>query len=203
MKSEPNRQRAIRAAKVPGGLLVRNVGALTDTRAFDFYGNAAYALNITITVNLPHFAIAGFGLEVPWDSYVWWLDEPREIKGRATVYRFDRSDPLEFDRGEVLNHSADVRRTLSRGKSLSGYLLGVGNKPIPDEFQQGAIIPAFLIVHDQFERAYRSPISIWRDKTIQPVRRACSGHQRKGGLLDKLDPGFKHLPLEKEDEPEK
>jgi hypothetical protein len=182
------------------GLLVYTDGPRTETRAFDFYGTAAYVLNVVITINLPHFAISAFGLELPWESYVWWLDDPGEVDGRVAVYRFDRSYLPEFDRNLVLNHFADVERTWARGKSLRGYLLGVGNDPIPPQYQQGATIPAFLIVYDQLGKAYRSPISIWRDTTVRPRRLGWKVSRRQGGLLDKPEPGFEHLSLNKEDQ---
>jgi hypothetical protein len=185
------------------GLLVYQTGGQSESRAFNFYESAGYILNVIITINLPHFAIATFGLELPWETYVWWLDEPNEVEGRATIYRFDRSYPLEFEKRQVLNHLADVQRTYSRGKSLKGHLLGIGNKAIPDRFQQGEMIPAFLIIYDQFGREYRSPISLWTDRNLQPVRPASSAIRRKGGLLDSPDPGFEHVPPEKEDEAKK
>lgn len=188
--------------KPSSGLLVYQTGGRSETRAFNFYGNAAYVLNLIITINLPHFAISSFGLELPWETYVWWLDEPDEVAGRETTYRFDRSYPLEFPKSQVLNHFADVQRTWSRGKSLEGHLLGIGNEPIPDQFQQGAMIPAFLIIYDQLEQEYRSPISFWTDRNLQPVRPAGSPIRRKGRLFDKPDPGFERVPLEKEDENE-
>ena len=50
------------------------------------------------------------------------------------------------------------------------------------------MIPAFLIVYDQFWKGYRSPISLWRDCTQKPGRDARSGMRRKGGLFDHRDP---------------
>lgn len=223
MKSKNNQNslalaRRIRAAGIPifigeddgkaphdpsSGLRVSQHGVRSESCAFDFYGTAGYVIGVVITVNLPHFAIAGFGLELPWKSYVRWLDDPLKSGGRSDVYRFDRKYFLEFERNRVLNHLADVQRMWSRGESLKGYLLGIGNEPIPDEFRQGAMIPAFLIIYDQFGREYRSSISLWRDRTQKPVRPVESAMRRKGGLLDHPDPGFEHLPLEKNDETKK
>jgi len=114
--------------KSSSGLLVYQTGVRSETCAFNFFGGTGYVLNLIITINLPHFAIAGFGLELPWESYVRWLDEPEELNSHLTTYRFDRSYPFEFEKSQVLNHLADVRRTWSRGKSLVGYLLGIGER---------------------------------------------------------------------------
>ncbi len=171
-----------------GGLLVSQNGGRTESRAFEFYGAAAYIANVTITIKLPRFAISGFDLSLPWQSYVWWLADPRDRAARPPVYRFDRDYILEYNRDQVLNQVADVRRLRSQGESLQGYLLGIGNDPIPEQFNQGAIIPAFLIVYDQYGDGHRSPLSLWTDRTGRYFRRARSGQARKGRLLDKLDP---------------
>jgi hypothetical protein len=156
--------------KVPqipsSGLLVYQEGGVFENCAFDFYGPAGYIIRAVITVNLPGFAIAGFGLELPWESEVRWLEDPCEIgSGRSVDYRFGSKDLLEFPRSEVLNHLADVRRMWSRGESRKGYLLGIGNTPIPDQFQPRAEIPAFLIVYNQFIQEIRTPISLWTLRT--------------------------------------
>lgn len=172
----------------PRGLLAYQEGGVTESRAFGFYGTAAYIIRAVITVNLPKFAISGFGLELPWMSYVRWLEDPIETGGRSTVYRFGGKEFPEFERTEVLNHYADVRRMWSRGESLKGHLLGIGNEPVPEQYRHGAIIPAFLIIYDQFSRPYRSPISLWTDRTTTAVRGVRSEARRTGGLLDRPDP---------------
>jgi hypothetical protein len=203
-KYQPNRAlaRRIRAARIPipideggrdtphdppPGLFVYLDGARTESCAFDYLGGAGYVIKLVITVNLPHFAISEFGLELPWEAHVRWLVDPVEIGGRADVYRFSPDYALEFERHEVLNQCANVELMWKIGKSCKGYLLGVGDVPIPDEFQQGEMIPAFLIVYDQFVREHRSPISLWRDGTIKPVRHGQPGNRRKGRLFDCRD----------------
>lgn len=184
--------RRIRAAEIPidigeddggaprgpsSGLFVYQEGEIIENRAFDFCGTAGYIVSVAITVNLPRFAIAEFGLELPWESDVRWLEDPHEIGGgRSVDYRFGGKEAREFDgfeRSNVLNHLADVRRLYSRGESLKGYLLGIGDERIPDRYQPGADIPAFLIVYDQFCRKYPSPISLWTLRTRKAVQQSC------------------------------
>ena len=172
----------------PKGLLVYQEGGVMESRAFDFCGAAAYIIRAVITINLPKFAISGFGLELPWKGYVRWLEDPIEIGGRPSVYRFGGNEFPEFERSEVLNHCADVRRLRSRGASLKGYLLGIGNEPIPERYPHGVIIPAFLIIYDQFSRPHRSSVSLWTDRTARSVRGVQSEARRTGGLLDRPDP---------------
>lgn len=172
----------------PRGLLAYQEGGVTESRVFDFYGAAGYIIRAVITVNLPKFAISGFGLDLPWNSYVRWLEDPIEIGDRTTVYRFGGNEFPEFERSGVLNHRADVRRMWSRGESLKGHLLGIGNEPIPEQYPHGAIIPAFLITYDQFSRPYRSPVSLWTARTATPVRGVRSKARRTDRLLDRPDP---------------
>jgi hypothetical protein len=175
----------------PSGLRIRQFGGLFDGRAIDFYGGTAYIISAVITVNLPHFAIAGFGLELPWKGTVRWLDEPFEIDGSSKMYRFGGKYDPAFEKDEVLNHLADVRRTLSRGASLKGALLAIGQEPITEEFPHGAMIPAFLTVYDQFWRPYRSPIKLWADRSQKHLSRSRLGTPRRK-LFDCPDPKVEH-----------
>lgn len=175
----------------PSGLMIRQFGGVVESRAVDFYGGTAYVIYVAITVNLPHFAIAGFGLELPWKGTVRWLDEPFEIEGSSKMYRFGGKYDPAFEKDEVLNHLADVRRTLSRGTSLKGALLGIGEGPIAEQFPHGAMIPAFLIVYDQFGRDYRSPTKLWADRGEKLLSRSRSGQPRRK-LFDCPDPKVEH-----------
>ena len=176
------------------GLLIYLFGEVNDSLATDFLGGTAFIIKTNITINLPKFAIGGFGLELEWDCAVDWLDDPREGE-RPDVYRFGGRDLPEFERGQVLNHCADVCHIYSRGSSLRGYLLGVGDKPISDSIQQGMMIPGFLSVFDQFSRPIRSPISLWADRSQKLLRRTRSKATRKR-IFDCPDPGYGHSLLE-------
>ena len=164
------------------GPLISQDGGAPDNRAFDFCGIAGFIISLVITINRPRFAISRFSLELPWEGYVWWLDDPFERDGRSYVYRFYRNYIPQYERGQVLNHLADVRRMWPRGHSLKGYLLGVGNGPIPDQYRQGEIIPASLIVYDQFGHDWRSPISLWTDRTARLFQPTRSEHSPKDGF---------------------
>jgi hypothetical protein len=166
------------------GLLIYQAGGVSESRMFDYFGGTGYMINAAITVNVPLFAIARFGLELPWKGPVRWLEDPLEADGSA-MYRFGGDEALEFERNHVLNHFANVRRTWSRGESLQGLLLGTVDAPIPTKFRHGMKIPGFLIVYDQFWREYRSSVSLWLDRHETATRRALSGHER---LFSRRDP---------------
>ena len=181
------------------GLRIYQAGSLVGSRAFDFHGAAAYILEVVITFNLPQFAISYFTLELPYKGMVTWLPDPLEyFDMKLKDYVFRGQYPLIIPRGRVLNHLADVRRVYSRGDSLKGELLGIGEEPIPENFKHGEMIPAFLTVSDQYGREYRSAVSMWADRMERPNKRKRAETWRRGGLLDKLDPGFEPAPCEEE-----
>ena len=183
------------------GLLIYQAGNPLGSRAFDFHGAAAYILEVVITFNLPQFAISYFTLELPYKGMVHWLPDPLEyFDTKLKDYVFRGQYPLIIPRGRVLNHLADVRRVYSRGDSLKGELLGIGDGPIPENFKHGATILAFLTVTDQFGREYRSAVSLWADRMERLSQRKRAETWRRGGLLNKLDPGFEPAPCEEEKE---
>jgi hypothetical protein len=180
------------------GVLLYLFGGETESTAVDFFGRTAFIIYANITINLPRFAISAFGLELPWNCAVHWLEDPLERDDSSKVYRFGGRDLLDFKRGRVLNHRADVCRTLSRGSSLRGCLLGVGDKPMPDHFSHGMMVPCFLSVFDQFGREYREPISLCADRSQKLLRRTRSQAPRKR-IFDYPDSGYGHPLLQDDD----
>ena len=166
------------------GLHVRNTGGVMDSQAIDCSGGTAFILSLSITINLPKFAISAFGLEPPWknDSFCW-LEDPLQIDGTSRCYRFGSRDLPEFDRRQVINHRANATRIFSSGESLKGFLLGYGFDSIPEQFRQGTMIPAFVIIYNQFGHEHRSPVE------LQVVRNLARPRVlRKSSLLDHPDP---------------
>jgi len=165
------------------GLLVRQCGGLMESRAIAC-GGTAFIIHLVITSKLPTFAISAFGLEPPWkNEYLNWLEDPLQIDGASRSYRFGVRGVPDFEREHVINHYADVRHIFSSGHSVKGFLLGYGFDPIPEEFRQGTMAPAFVIVYDQFGRDYRSPVE------LQVVRNQTQPRVlRKRNLLEHRDP---------------
>jgi hypothetical protein len=210
--------RRIRAAGIPirieeddgegrhreeGRLLIRQVGGVVESSVADLdCGGTRYIIYIRITSNLPgRFAVSSFGLEAPWeDSLFYWLDDPVEIGARWNAYRFPGRDPLEFDRSLVINHHADVRRTLSRGQSVQGLLLGVGFEPMPDRTWPENLIPAFLTVFDQFGHKYSAPVSLWADRSRRLLSRTGT-KARSRCLFDSPDWEPDRRPLPENERP--
>jgi hypothetical protein len=169
-------------------LHVYQTGGVFESSAFDWAGGTGFKIYLVVTNLRPMFAISAFELELPWknDSF-YWLEDPLVIDGSSPLYRFSGACALEFDRSLVINHYADVRRTMSQGQSLKGFLLGFGFDSIPADYPHGTMIPAFLVIYDQLGGKFRSSLQLWVDRTQKNRRRRGSGSSRKGGLLDKRD----------------
>ncbi len=135
---------------------------LSNSRSVKLFTYWAEVIPLVITIRRPRFAVTDFELERPWPDAIRWL-EPFESDG---VYRFEakRGSLHEYARADVLNHRRNVRRTLARGDSLAGVLLGIGNATLPFDFRHGAMVPAFVAVCDQFSQVHRAPVSLWVDR---------------------------------------
>ena len=173
------------------GLIVRQVGGVVESCVFEWSGGTGFMIELAITVNIPTLAISYFGIELPWQQmYFRWLEDPLESDGTSTFYRFGGKPILEFERSRVLNHRADVRRTLSSGQSITGLLLGQDMAPIPNDLRIGTKFPATIIIGDQFEREYRAPVELFvnrreRNSAPRPAVR------KRAGLFERPD----HAPL--------
>jgi hypothetical protein len=177
-------------------LLIYQVGGIIENVVFDLSGGAGFCIDIVITANRPQFAISHFELVLPWNTFVHWLPDPREGFGRRDVYSFGGTDALEFERRLVLNHHANVCRTLRRGSSVRGLLLGRASEAIPNDFWRGATIPGFVIVVDQFFDKHMSPIELRADRSRQSSPRTPHQAMRKK-LFASPDPVSQNACVEK------
>jgi hypothetical protein len=165
-------------------LHVRQTGGVMESRAINCSNCTAFIIYLLITAKQPAFAISAFGLEVPWKTdHFHWLADPLELDGPSPCYRFHLPGVPDFERRDVINHYADPTRVLASGRSLRGFLLAVGSDPMPEQFRHGMMIPAFVIVYDQFGHDHRSPVE------LQAVRSSTRPRVSwKRNLLDRRDP---------------
>lgn len=165
------------------GLLIQQWGGVIESAAIAYRKLVTLiTLNLAITVDRTRFAISGFDLELPWAGWLLWLPDPREL-GLWRDYHFGFEGIPDFERDQVLNHFADERRMISCGRTLRGSLLGIYD-PIPDVFQHGAEIPAFIIISDQFFRKYRRPVSLCADRMRAPIDKSLAPRRN---LWDRKD----------------
>jgi len=107
-------------------LRIEFIGGVSETSAFDLdLDGTGYMVSLCLTVLREPFAIAAFDLAVPWmRGPVIWLSDPNEGNGPNNTYQFPGRYPLEYPRGSVINHLADVRRNLPLGKSITACCSG-------------------------------------------------------------------------------
>jgi hypothetical protein len=172
------------------GLRVYQTGGLIESSAFDWGGGTGYKICLVITSGIAGLAVSHFELLLPWTkqgSPVQWLEDPVVIDGPSRCYRFMGNETLEFERSLVLNHRLDATRPFSEGESARGFLLGFGHDSIPEDYPHGKMIPAFLLLYDQFAREFRAPVKLRADRMNKKRRGSALGVRRKGGLFDKRD----------------
>jgi hypothetical protein len=174
------------------GLLIRQYGGIHESRAIAYRGVATLTtLYLDITVDRPRFAISSFGLELPWQGSVRWLEDPREIDGPSRDYHFGFEGIPDYKRDQVLNRFANVRSMISRGCTIEGCLLGI-HDPMPDAFRHGAMIPAFVSIWDQLFTEYRRPVLLRADRMRLPIHKSLAPRRN---LLDHKDPEpVAHIP---------
>lgn len=164
-------------------LELSQVGGVLENSVFEYAAGTGIMLQVQITTYISGLALSRFDIELPWEKMGFrWLDDPLEIDGTSTLYRFVGKN-IELERKQVLNHRADICRTLRRGQSLRGFLLGNDMAPIPDEFRDGSQFPANLIAWDQFGRNARTALELTAHREKKYIRRP----NARGDLFSKRD----------------
>jgi hypothetical protein len=175
------------------GLLMRQIGGVTESYAFDLKGGrSGYILSLRIVITQVLFTIAEITLELPWTNHgLSLIDDPRTSGVRYDQYWFPHNRTLAFERGAVINHFVNVQRPLRRGKTLEGLLLCVGSESIPEAFVHGVQFPGSVIVLDQYDNQYSTEVIFWADRSELAV-----GNERnrvsRPGLFSKRDPSPVH-----------
>jgi len=90
-----------------------------------------------------HLDLQQFRIEIPW-CQVNWLEKAEPLIAEARkrpkktpapkLYFLPGYPTLSFAKNEVLNHRLSRRCVLLPGNELVGLLMGVGERPLPDEF---------------------------------------------------------------------
>src|ERR1700740_2140506 len=78
-----------KARSVPSdGLRLYQYGGCVESRAFDWAGGTGFVIWLGGIARLAGLAISAFELEVPWAGAVRCLEDPLEVDGTSTVYKF-------------------------------------------------------------------------------------------------------------------
>jgi len=119
-----------------------------------------------------------FEVAASWDPGIF----PCYPKGR-TPYRFARG--LEFNVKEVLNDRIERDLGFRRGDVREGWLLAMGNQPVPEEYGPGTPAPLELRLFDQFGQSQgeRATLLVERSARIR-----ASSVRPGAGLYEQVDP---------------
>jgi hypothetical protein len=172
-------------------LLMRQVGAPWETRAFDL-GNGAvgYIANTCVEILISTLTISDIYLRVPWsDNTISLLVDPVERVAGYTDYRFyGKKGKILFgiEREQVLNHRLIRPGLLSRRIPFQGVLLWTGMESIPDAFQNGGSARATIVVYDQVDNPYPFQFNLAIDRRYKLSSVARTRNSR-GRLFAKPD----------------
>jgi hypothetical protein len=144
------------------GLIIQQCGGQLVSFAFDIGRTTGFVVSLRVTIRTSNFALAQFGLEVPWEANLNLLEDPH-TRSKKEYYEFRNRD--EYPRDGVMNHFADIRCVRSRDTVIEGFLLASSSEPIPNRFEHGAKIPGFVNIFDQFGYCYPKHISLWADRS--------------------------------------
>ena len=155
------------ASSPPPKIRIECTGGVSETSAFDLDpGGTGYILSLSVTILRKPFAIAAFGLALPWmRTRVIWLSDPADGNGPHNTYQFPGRHPLEFPRDVAINHRANAQRNLGPGRCIEGLLLGYGLDSIPDRFKHGGHVVGRVSIVDQFSEDHSVEISFWIDRS--------------------------------------
>ena len=115
-----------------------------------------------------HLNLQQFSIAIPWCPVKWLekaepliIPEERKLrakKPRPSMYFFAGMPTLAFAEDEALNHRLRRGCVLLPGNELAGPLMGVGERPIPNEFLDRERITACLSAY--FERGKRCDLQV-------------------------------------------
>ncbi len=119
-------------------LSITQSGTVVQNEVFDLNnGGTGYLISLLIsnddadrTISIDHFR-----LEIPWDEPTFrWLPKPFGRRPSARTYRFPRGGPEDLVPEVVLNHRIGRLGRFYPGDWIDGYLLGIGEAPIPESY---------------------------------------------------------------------
>jgi hypothetical protein len=126
--------------------------------------STGYIVDMYIVPNLPWpVEIRSAVLDLPWaDPHFQWICDPAENGAKYGMYWLPGTD-LGYSRDRIINHIIGSGKALTRGRSLSGILLGHGMR-MPESVSHGNEVPAFLRVFDQFGREFSAAMPLRADR---------------------------------------
>lgn len=158
----PLDDKVVESAKAASrGLRLYQTGTQLDSSIFDL-DSAGTGYILSIAIRNPSDRIirpVACRLKSPWgEARLRWLEDPLRNKPKEYSYSFPAPGPLGFGREAVLNHLLNRRTRLYPGDMVEGFLLGVGEECISDEYDDRRWLVTQFSVYD--ERGNRSDLNV-------------------------------------------
>jgi hypothetical protein len=166
------------------GLSIHDTGTIVDSAVFDLaFGGTGYMLSIAILNDANRIIRPReFRLAMVWDEPQFrWLEDPLRKVPRQFTYEFPSHGPVGFEREVVLNHRLGAKGRLNPGDCLDGFLLGVGQRPIPGAYSDRQILRTRLSVVDDRGDCYESRVKLLVRREEQLMRRQATVKLRGAG----------------------
>jgi hypothetical protein len=167
------------------GLSIYQTGTSIDSIIIDLaYGGAGYILSVAIYNDTKRIVRPReIRLEMAWpEPQFRWLKDPLTKMPREFSYSLPPHGPKGFEREIVLNHRLRGNGRLCPGECLDGFLLGVGQEPIPVECCNRQMLQAQLSIFDERGNRYESRLKLCVSREEQLSRRRAT--EKPCGLKD-------------------
>lgn len=133
-------------------LCLRQSPIAIETTVFDLPdGTTGFILAIIICNESKQIIVPlEYRLAIPWlESQFRWLEKPWTKSPQEREYLFSSPRLAGFDPEDVLNHRLGSKGKLFPNSDREGFLLGVGQAPIPEEYLDRQSVCMSLSILDQ------------------------------------------------------
>ena len=160
-RSAANRSLSVKQV-APGRIFTLDCGAVGYHLGIEIRNNS----NLVILVS-------AFRLEMVWeDSQFVWLAPSKRRAQPKKVYLWPKDRRPGIPAHDVLNHRIGRHGRLFPGDSMGGFLLGIGEAPIPDTYRGRKGVRTQLSVFDGRGNRYRASVKFEVRRTAPvPVNR--------------------------------
>jgi hypothetical protein len=163
------------------GLSMHQIGTINENTVFDLeFGMTGYLLSVAIYNDAKRIIRPReIHLEMAWpEPQFRWVEDPSRKIPKEFTYSFPPGGPEGFEREDVLNHRLGGKGRLCPGDCLDGFLLGVGQEPIPEVYRDRQIVQTRLSIFDEQGNRYESRMKLAVSRGGQLRRRQSTENQR-------------------------
>jgi len=180
------------------GLSIYQTGTTIENVVFDLnFAGSGYILSIAVYDDANRIIQPReFRLKMIWpEPHFRWLEDPLAKVPREFTYDFPPHGPKGFEREVLLNHRLGGKgRLCPGGDCLDGFLLGVGQEPIPDGHRDRQMLQTRLSIFDERGNRYESGVKLLVSREEQHRRRQATEKLRGARDRDSKD----NRPIPKE-----